>query len=238
MIVGFSSAAALYWRGTRMQDDQSKTASKTVAVLPLSLRSHALLPRGGPECRTTHPKRRNALARLDFRQRHCRRARPDDRHDPPDQTVRDDRRPTTATPSPLPALPSASAPHRSCQSAGPVCGSCLVTKNPAAGARCRGNWATDRGGAIAPLDDAGAATGALMPTICVVPRLERNQGGSAQRGLDGSTEATLVCPVTHHCGGSGGRRGTPLMHLQLPHHMNDADVTDVHICTGSYSTRY
>ena len=77
-----------------------------------------------------------------------------------------------------------------------------------------------------------------MPTICVVPRLERNQGGSAQRGLDGSTEATLVCPVTHHCGGSGGRRGTPLMHLQLPHHMNDADVTDVHICTGSYSTRY
>lgn len=98
--------------------------------------------------------------------------------------------------------------------------------------------ATDRGGAIAPLDDAGAATGALMPTICVVPRLERNQGGSAQRGLDGSTEATLVCPVTHHCGGSGGRRGTPLMHLQLPHHMNDADVTDVHICTGSYSTRY
>ena len=58
------------------------------------------------------------------------------------------------------------------------------------------------------------------------------------RGLDGSTEATLVCPVTHHCGGSGGRRGTPLMHLQLPHHMNDADVTDVHICTGSYSTRY
>lgn len=103
------------------------------------------------------------------------------------------------------------------------------------GARWR---ATDRGGAIAPLDDAGAATGALMPTICVVPRLERNQGGSAQRGLDGSTEATLVCPVTHHCGGSGGRRGTPLMHLQLPHHMNDADVTDVHICTGSYSTRY
>ena len=79
---------------------------------------------------------------------------------------------------------------------------------------------------------------AARVTICVVPRLERNQGGSAQRGLDGSTEATLVCPVTHHCGGSGGRRGTPLMHLQLPHHMNDADVTDVHICTGSYSTRY
>lgn len=112
-----------------------------------------------------------------------------------------------------------------------------MTKNIRA--RARGaRWATDRGGAIAPLDDAGAATGALMPTICVVPRLERNQGGSAQRGLDGSTEATLVCPVTHHCGGSGGRRGTPLMHLQLPHHMNDADVTDVHICTGSYSTRY
>jgi hypothetical protein len=115
-----------------------------------------------------------------------------------------------------------------------VCARLLLTGLEVRGAR----WATDRGGAIAPLDDAGAATGALMPTICVVPRLERNQGGSAQRGLDGSTEATLVCPVTHHCGGSGGRRGTPLMHLQLPHHMNDADVTDVHICTGSYSTRY
>ncbi len=159
--------------------------------------------------------------------------RPDPTTDRPDPT-RPTRRPTTDDRDPLPALPlPRPAPHRA--ALGRAC--CLVTKNIRA--RARGaRWATDRGGAIAPRDDAGAATGALMPTICVVPRLERNQGGSAQRGLDGSTEATLVCPVTHHCGGSGGRRGTPLMHLQLPHHMNDADVTDVHICTGSYSTRY
>ena len=85
--------------------------------------------------------------------------------------------------------------------------------------------ATDRGGAIAPLDDAGAATGALMPTSAAL-LLERNSG-SAQRVFDGSTEATLVCSVTHHCG--MWRRGTPLMHLQLPHHMNDAGDRRSHL---------
>ena len=147
---------------------------------------------------------------------------------------------------------------RSCQSAGPVCGStsattAAATDAPAARTAPLATGASSLVRALAakrmiepyglrratgvaralasgarrarvgrqssPSGGARPALLAARVTICVVPRLERSQGGSAQRGLDGSTEATLVCPVTHHCGGSGGQRGTPLVHFAVaaPH---------------------